>query len=173
MIVEVLSVLLGSSLVGTIVTSIMYWKSSKKLKEAEVTTAEASAQLKKVEAKVAQNDGEHKAREQLYEIIAEMNAQMKDVVISNGDQIDILNKHLLEEMTAKADQTDRLRKYQDELLDAKNEIIKLTSENAQLNIEVEHYKNWVCERDYSQCQIRKPEQKIKCPYQPILYPTKH
>lgn len=167
MIVEILSVLLGSSLIGTIVTSVMYWKSSKKLKEAEVVTAQATAQLKTIEANVAQNDGEHKAREQLYDIIAELNTQMKDVVISNGDQIDILNKHLLEEMTSKADQTGRLRKTQDELLEAKNEIIKLTSENAKLQSLLNHYKNWVCEREYSDCQRRKPEQKIKCPYSSV------
>lgn len=167
MIVEILSVLLGSSVIGTIVTSIMYWNSSKKLKDAEVVTAQATADLKKIEASVAQNDGEHKAREQLYEIIAEMNSQMKDVVVSNGDQIDILNKHLLEEMTAKADQTERLRKIYDELLEAKNEIVKLTSVNADLTNKLNHYKNWVCERDYKDCQRRKPEQKIKCLYNHI------
>lgn len=164
MIIEILSVLSGSSLLATIITSVMYWKSSKKLKEAEVITAQAEAQLKTIEADIAQNDGEHKAREQLYEIIAELNAQMKDVVISNGDQIDILNRHLLEEMTSKADQTERLRKSQDELLEAKNEIIKLTTEKAKLQSLLDHYENWVCEREYSDCQRRKPEQKIKCPY---------
>lgn len=167
MIVEILSVLLGSSLVSTVVTGIMYWKSSKKIKESEALKIEAEANLKKTEVKIARNDGEHKAKEQLYDIIAELNNQIKDVVISGGDQVDLLNKHLQEEMSNRVEQTKRLRKTQDDLANSKNEIIRLTSENAKLTQQLMHYKNWVCERDWTECKNRKPEQKIKCPYSPI------
>lgn len=167
MIIEILSVLLGSSLIGTIVTGVMYWKSSKRVKAAEALSAEAEANLKKTEAKVARNDGEHKIREQLNDVISELSLQIKDVVVSSGDQVDLLNNHLKEEISARVEQTTRLRKTQDDLVNAKNEIIKLTSENAKLNEKLIHYKNWVCERDWTDCQRRKPEQKIKCPYSPI------
>lgn len=167
MIVEILSVLLGSSLVGTVVTGIMYWKSSKKIKESEALKCEAEANLKKTEARIARTDGEHKAKEQLYDIISELNSQIKDVVISSGDQIDLLNKHLQEEIEGRAEQTTRLRICQDELLNAKNDIIALTTENAKLKEKLIHYMNWVCERDYTDCNRRKPEQKVKCPYSNI------
>lgn len=164
MIVEILSAIAGSSLISTVITGLMYWSSSKKLKESEARSACAEASLKEVETKIAEQDGEHKAREQLHEIIIELNNQMKDIVISGGDQVDIINKQLTEEMASKAEITARLRTYQDELLVSKNQCIALIEENSNLKMKLEHYKNWVCEREYTDCQRRKPEQKIKCPY---------
>lgn len=167
MIVEILGIILGSSIVGNIVSYFLYKDSNKRFKQAETNIKEAEAQLKKIETEAAKDNNEHKAKSQLYEIIAEMNSQMKDVVVSSGDQIDILNKHLLEEIDRRQETTERLRKFQDELLESKNEIIKLTSEKADLTTKLNHYKNWVCHREYSDCQRREPEQKIKCHYTPI------
>lgn len=164
MIVEILSAVCGSSLISTVVMSILYYSSNKRMKDAEVSSQEAEAQLKKIEAKIARNDGEHKAREQLHDVISELNNQMKDVIISSGDQVDIINKQLTDEMASKAEITARLRQYQDELLITKNEQIKLVQENSELRMELAHCKNWLCERDFEDCKRRKPEQKIKCPY---------
>lgn len=166
MIVEILSVVLGSSLLGTIFTSVLYYNSNKRLKELEIKAAEANAKLKETEAKVAENDSQHKSKEQIHEIMTEMYTQIKEVVVNSGDQIDILNKHLLQELQAKEETTARLRKYQDEVLDSKKQIIKLTEDKAELQKQLDHYKNWLCEREYSDCGRRKPEQKIKCPYRP-------
>lgn len=164
MIVEILSILSGSTALSTIVLGVLHYNTNKRLKEAEAASQEASAQIKNTEAEVAKTDGEHKVKEQLYDLIQKLNEQIGDVVVSSGDQIDLLNKHLSEELENRIVQTERLRNAQDELLAAKNEIILLTAEISMLKEKLSHYKNWMCERDYSDCQRRQPEQKIKCPY---------
>ena len=167
MIVEILSAICGSSLIGTVVMSILFYNSNKRMKDAEATSQEAEAQLKEIETEVAKNDGEHKAREQLYGIVSELNDQMKDIIVSSGDQVDIISKQLTDELADKSIIRERLRDYQDKLLIAQEKIIELTTENSNLKMKIAHYKNWICERDFQDCSRRKPEQAIKCPYHTI------
>lgn len=157
MIIEILSAVLGSSLIGTITTYFMYRGSEKRIKAAEAT-------LKEIEADAAKSDLEHTAREQLHQIINELNDQITQTIKINGDQIELLNQQLSSEIVAKSEQTARLRSTQDELSNAKDEIIKLTIQISDLKLRLEHYQNWICERDFTDCDRRKPEQKIKCPY---------
>lgn len=142
----------GTSVVGTVL-SIVWWKQTKRLKEAEVKQKEAETEL-------AEHDADKAEVERLHMQI-EHQQQSLDIYIKmekdNAERIAEQNKAL-------DSKTEQIRKLTAQLIDSehgrnadKDEIARLAAENGYLNTLVEYLKQWRCERtDCKDERGRKP-----------------
>lgn len=142
----------GTSVVGTIL-SIIWWKQTKRLKEAEVKQKEAETEL-------AEHDADKAEVERLH---MQIDHQQKSLNIyielekKNAERIAEQNKSL-------DGKTEQIRKLTAQLIESehgrntdKDEIARLTAENAELKLLVEHYKGWHCQK--ADCDGRIPPNK--------------
>ncbi len=145
----------GTSVVGTVL-SIVWWKQTKRLKEAEVKQKEAETEL-------AEHDADKAEVERLHMQITHQQ-QSLDIYIkmekNNAERIAEQNKAL-------DGKTEQIRKLTAQLIESehgrnadKDEIARLTAENADVKSLLTHYKMWHCRK--SGCEDRiPPNDKLK------------
>lgn len=145
----------GTSVVGTIL-SIIWWKQTKRLKEAEVTQKEAEADKMQADADdaevkrlLSQVDHQQKTIENLLALNSNLTERLSKLNATVDKHID-RNREL----------SDRLYKSETELNRANERIIKLTEEKDVERCLKEHYKMWHCRK--SGCEDRiPPNDKLK------------
>lgn len=145
----------GTSVVGTIL-SIIWWKQTKRLKEAEVTQKEAEADKMQADADdaevkrlLSQVDHQQKTIENLLALNSNLTERLSKLNATVDKHID-RNREL----------SDRLYKSETELNRANERIIKLTEEKDVERGLKEHYKMWHCRK--SGCEDRiPPNDKLK------------
>lgn len=145
----------GTSVVGTIL-SIIWWKQTKRLKEAEVKQKEAEAEKSQADADEAE----------VTRLLAQVDHQQKTI-----ENLLTLNSNLTERLSklnATVDKhIDRNRELSDRLYQSETEqnrlnerIIALTEERNNERSMKEHYKMWHCRK--SGCEDRiPPNDKLK------------
>lgn len=145
----------GTSVVGTIL-SIIWWKQTKRLKEAEVKQKEAEAEKTQADA----DDAE------VTRLLAQVDHQQKTI-----ENLPTLNSNLTERLSklnATVDKhidrnrelSDRVYKSEAELNRLNERIITLTEERDNERSMKEHYKMWHCQK--SGCEDRiPPDDKLK------------
>lgn len=131
----------GTSVIGTVL-SIVWWKQTKRLKEAEVKQKEAEADKTQADAEeaeisrlLAQVDHQQKTIENLLELNNSLSERLSKLNSTVDKHID-RNREL----------SDRLYKSETELNRANERIIKLTEERDMERSLKEHYKMWQCQK---------------------------
>lgn len=145
----------GTSVVGTIL-SIIWWKQTKRLKEAEVKQKEAETEL-------AEHDADKAEVERLHLQITHQQQSLDIYIKMEKDNAE----RIAEQNKALDGKTEQIRKLTAQLIDSehgrnadKDEIARLTAENAELKLLMEHYKMWHCRK--SGCEERiPPNEKLK------------
>lgn len=135
----------GTSVVGTVL-SIIWWKQTKRLKEAEVKQKEAETEL-------AEHDADKAEVERLH---MQIDHQQKSLNI----YIELEKKNaerIAEQDKALDEKTEQIRKLTAQLIASehgrnadKDVITKLTADNGELNARIESMLPWICRR--SECQ---------------------
>lgn len=137
----------GTSVVGTIL-SIIWWKQTKRLKEAEVKQKEVEAEKGEAEA----TEIEDHRFENLLKLVDSLTSRLSTLNATVDKHID-RNREL----------SDRLYKSETELNRANERIITLTEERDEARRQSDYDKLWRCERD--DCQDprgpRPPREKLK------------
>ena len=145
LIIGIVGAILGCS---TLLTAILYWSQSLRIKNAEARDKELETEL--------QEFGNYKEQlKHANEVIHLHNESM----LEQAETIHKLNGQV-------GDKTDRIRKLTDDLIKAEtklnrqnDKLFKMQEENAQLKRDLILYKDWHCRRD---CDNRLPENpKIK------------
>lgn len=138
----------GTSVVGTIL-SIIWWKQTKRLKEAEVKQKEAEADEAEVSRLLNQIDHEQVTIENLI--------KLND---SHSERLSVLNAAVDKHIDRNRELSDRLYKSETELNRLNERIIALTEERDNERSMKEHYKMWHCRK--SGCEERiPPNEKLK------------
>lgn len=145
----------GTSVVGTIL-SIIWWKQTKRLKEAEVKQKEAEAEKTQADADdaevtrlLAQVDHQQKTIENLLTLNSNLTERLSKLNAAVDKHID-RNREL----------SDRVYKSETELNRHNERIITLTEERDNERRMKEHYKMWHCRK--SGCEDRiPPNDKLK------------
>lgn len=139
----------GTSVVGTIL-SIIWWKQTKRLKEAEVKQKEAEAEKTQADADdaevtrlLAQVDHQQKTIENLLTLNSNLTERLSKLNATVDKHID-RNREL----------SDRVYKSETELNRLNERIIALTEERDNERSMKEHYKMWHCRK--SGCEERLP-----------------
>lgn len=145
----------GTSVIGTIF-SVVWWKQTKRLKEAEV-------KQKEVEAELAEHDADKAEVERLHMQIDHQQKSLNiyiDLEKKNAERISEQNKSLDEK-------TEQIRNLTAQLIESehgrnadKDEIARLMSENSELKLLVAHYKMWHCRKSWCEDRIP-PNKKLK------------
>lgn len=137
----------GTSVIGTIL-SIIWWKQTKRLKEAEVKQKEAEAEKGEAEA----TEIEDHRFDNLLKLVDSLTSRLSTLNATVDKHID-RNREL----------SDRLYKSETELNRANERIITLTEERDEARRQADYDKMWRCER--SDCQDprggRPPRDKLK------------
>lgn len=145
----------GTSVVGTIL-SIIWWKQTKRMKEAEVKQKEAEAEKTQADADdaevtrlLAQVDHQQKTIENLLTLNSNLTERLSRLNATVDKHID-RNREL----------SDRVYKSETELNRLNERIIALTEERDNERSMKEHYKMWHCRK--SGCEDRiPPNDKLK------------
>lgn len=145
----------GTSVVGTAL-SIIWWKQTKRLKEAEVKQKEAEADKTQADADDAeatrlltQLDHQQKTIENLLTLNSNLTERLSKLNATVDKHID-RNREL----------SDRVYKSETELNRANERIIKLTEERDWERIQKDFYKGWHCRK--GDCELRMPpNEKLK------------
>lgn len=138
----------GTSVVGTIL-SIIWWKQTKRLKEAEVKQKEAEADEAEVSRLLNQIDHEQVTIENLIKLNN-----------SHSERLSVLNATVDKHIDRNHELSDRLYKSETELNRANERIIKLTEEGDWERIQKDFYKGWHCRK--GDCDLRMPpNEKLK------------
>lgn len=138
----------GTSVVGTIL-SIIWWKQTKRLKEAEVKQKEAEADEAEVSRLLNQIDHEQVTIENLIKLNN-----------SHSERLSVLNAAVDKHIDRNRELSDRVYKSETELNRLNERIIALTEERDNERSMKEHYKMWHCRK--SGCEERiPPNEKLK------------
>lgn len=138
----------GTSVVGTAL-SIIWWKQTKRLKEAEVKQKEAEADEAEVSRLLTQIDHEQVTIENLIKVNN-----------SHSERLSVLNAAVDKHIDRNRELSDRVYKSETELNRLNERIIVLTEERDNERSMKEHYKMWHCRR--SGCEERiPPNEKLK------------
>lgn len=138
----------GTSVVGTIL-SIIWWKQTKRLKEAEVKQKEAEADEAEVSRLLAQIDHEQVTIENLIKLNN-----------SHSERLSVLNATVDKHIDRNRELSDRLYQSETEQNRLNERIIALTEECNNERSMKEHYKMWHCRK--SGCEDRiPPNDKLK------------
>lgn len=142
----------GTSVVGTAL-SIIWWRQTKRLKEAEVKQKEAETDL-------AEHNADRAEVERLHMMIENQQKSLDIYLKIEKDNAE----RIAEQNKALDSKTEQIRKLTAQLIDSehgrnadKDEIARLTAENAELKLLVEHYKGWHCQK--ADCTERVPPNK--------------
>lgn len=142
----------GTSVAGTI-ASIVWWQQTKRLKEAEVKQKEAETDL-------AEHDADRAEVERLHMMIDNQQKSLDIYLKIEKDNAE----RIAEQNKALNDKTEQIRKLTAQIIESehgrnsdKDEIVRLTAENADLKLLVKHYKSWHCQN--SDCIDRIPPNK--------------
>lgn len=139
----------GTSVVGTAL-SIIWWKQTKRLKEAEVRQKEAEAEKSIAESDKAANDA---ANAEISRLLAQIDHEQ--VTIENLIQLNNSHSERLSKLNAAVDKhidrnrelSDRLYKSETELNHLNERIIKLTEERDTERSLKEHFRLWHCRKE--------------------------
>lgn len=148
----------GTSVVGTIL-SIVWWRQTKRLKEAEVKQKEAEAEKTQADAEntevarlLSQVDHQQKTIENLLTLNSNLTERLSKLNATVDKHID-RNREL----------SDRIYKSETEINRANERIITLTEERDEARRQSDYDKMWRCER--TDCQDprgpRPPREKLK------------
>lgn len=138
----------GTSVVGTAL-SIIWWKQTKRLKEAEVKQKEAEADEAEVSRLLTQIDHEQVTIENLIKLNN-----------SHSERLSVLNAAVDKHIDRNRELSDRVYKSETELNRLNERIIALTEERDNERSMKEHYKMWHCRK--SGCEERiPPNEKLK------------
>lgn len=138
----------GTSVVGTIL-SIIWWRQTKRLKEAEVKQKEAEADEAEVSRLLAQIDHEQVTIENLIKLNN-----------SHSERLSVLNATVDKHIDRNRELSDRLYQSETEQNRLNERIIALTEECNNERSMKEHYKMWHCRK--SGCEDRiPPNDKLK------------
>lgn len=138
----------GTSVVGTVL-SIIWWKQTKRLKEAEVKQKEAEADEAEVSRLLAQIDHEQVTIENLIKLNN-----------SHSERLSVLNATVDKHIDRNRELSDRLYQSETEQNRLNERIIALTEECNNERSMKEHYKMWHCRK--SGCEDRiPPNDKLK------------
>lgn len=132
----------GTSVVGTAL-SIIWWKQTKRLKEAEVKQKEAEADEAEVSRLLTQIDHEQVTIENLIKLNN-----------SHSERLSVLNAAVDKHIDRNRELSDRVYKSETELNRLNERIIVLTEERDNERSMKEHYKMWHCRK--SGCEERIP-----------------
>ena len=128
-------------------------KSSRRIRKAEAESAEAHA------------DNEE------WQVYKDQLAHLSGIVKTQNDLISEMTvRHAQERRECEerfANQTDRLREVQRALVTANERELGLSQELGRVRVLLEHFKNWHCRRDFTDCDRREPEQMVKTRYLPV------
>lgn len=138
----------GTSVVGTAL-SIIWWRQTKRLKEAEVKQKEAEADEAEVSRLLAQIDHEQVTIENLIKLNN-----------SHSERLSVLNATVDKYIDRNRELSDRVYKSETELNRANERIIKLTEEKDAERSLKEHYKMWHCRKEGCTDRIP-PNDKLK------------
>ena len=134
----------GTSVIGTIL-SVIWWKQTKRLKEAEVKQKEAEADKGEAEA----SEIEDHRFDNLLKLVDSLTSRLSSLNATVDKHID-RNREL----------SDRIYKSETELNRANERIIKLTEEKDTERSLKEHYKMWHCRKEGCADRIP-PNDKLK------------
>ena len=141
----------GTSVVGTIL-SIIWWKQTKRLKEAEVKQKEAEADEAEVSRLLAQIDHEQVTIENLIKLNN-----------SHSERLSVLNATVDKHIDRNRELSDRLYQSETDKNHMNERIIKLTEERDEAQRQADYDRMWRCER--TDCQDprgpRPPREKLK------------
>ena len=138
----------GTSVVGTAL-SIIWWRQTKRLKEAEVKQKEAEADEAEVSRLLAQIDHEQVTIENLIKLNN-----------SHSERLSVLNATVDKHIDRNRELSDRLYQSETEQNRLNERIIALTEECNNERSMKEHYKMWPCRK--SGCEDRiPPNDKLK------------
>lgn len=141
----------GTSLVG-VLSSIMWWRTTKRSKEAEV-------KLQEIQTKQAKYDYDQKRIDDLHKIVDIVNTQLL------GKTKECENKEVII-----ADKTARIREKDEEISRLTSKLIQREQYISTQQRFIDWLKNWHCKREYGNgkedCRRREPEQRIKVSYDP-------
>lgn len=138
----------GTSVVGAAL-SIIWWKQTKRLKEAEVKQKEAEADEAEVSRLLTQIDHEQVTIENLIKLNN-----------SHSERLSVLNAAVDKHIDRNRELSDRVYKSETELNRLNERIIVLTEERDNERSMKEHYKMWHCRK--SGCEERiPPNEKLK------------
>lgn len=138
----------GTSVVGTAL-SIIWWKQTKRLKEAEVKQKEAEADEAEVSRLLFQIDHEQVTIENLIKLNN-----------SHSERLSVLNAAVDKHIDRNRELSDRVYKSETELNRLNERIIALTEERDNERAMKEHYKMWHCRK--AGCVDRiPPNEKLK------------
>ena len=157
MIGEISSILisiLSTSVVGTIIGTLLYWRQNKKLKILEVDKAKIETKNEEWHWYKEQLDTANARIVELLKINAEKEARL---IAKDKRYAERINE--IEERFNK--QTLFLRGVQREHTEALEEINRLTYREGQFRRIIDHLRQWFCCRVFSDCPRRKPEQETK------------
>lgn len=125
----------GTSVVGTVL-SIIWWKQTKRMKEAEVKQKEAEADEAEVSRLLAQIDHEQVTIENLIKLNN-----------SHSERLSVLNAAVDKHIDRNRELSDRVYKSETELNRLNERIIALTEERDNERSMKEHYKMWHCRKE--------------------------
>lgn len=141
----------GTSLVG-VLSSIMWWRTTKRSKEAEV-------KLQEIQTKQAKYDYEQKAREDMHKLIDILNTQLLAKTKESEGKEAII-----------ADKTARIREKDEVISSLTSKLMQREQYISTQQRFIDWLKNWHCRREWGSgdedCLRRLPEQKIKVSYDP-------
>ncbi len=147
----ILSLILGSS---TLLTAILYWRQSKRIKSAEAEKAEVdadNAQYVLYEQRIAD----------LHKSLDTVNAQLDAAFKSKAKSEEVID-----------DKTAKIRELNDAIYKLQNQATEKAHELADIERERDHYKLWQCVREYGEgceeCIRRKPQQNPPLKYYPFV-----
>lgn len=139
----------GTSAVG-VLSSIMWWRTTKRNKEAET-------RLSEVQTKQAEHDYEQKRIDDLHKTIDILNAQLLSKTKECENKEDIIT-----------DKTNRIREKDETISGLMTKLLEKEQFISSQARFVDWLKNWHCRREYGKgkddCTRRQPEQKIKMTY---------
>ena len=153
---SILITILSSSTVGTVVGGLMYHRHNKKMKALEVD--KAKIETKKEEWHLYKDQLDY-ANQRIVELL-KINADKEERLIAKDKKYSERINEIEERFT---NQTTHLRSVQRDYTKALEEINRLTYREGQFKRIIDHLRQWLCCRVFSDCQRRKPEQEIKQP----------
>lgn len=141
----------GSSLLG-VISSIAWWRQTKRSKEAET-------RLDEVKANQAKYDYDQKRIEDLHKTIDILNTQLLNQTKNCENKESII-----------ADKTLRIREKDEIISDLQTKLLSREQHISAQQRFIDWLKGWHCKREWGSgkedCRRRKPEQKVKSSYDP-------
>lgn len=144
---SILISVLSTSVVGTLIGTLLYWRYNRKLKALEVDKAKIETENEKWHLYKVQLEEANKRNIELLKINREKETHYQEIVSGMENRF--------------KDQTLYLRDVQHSFKLALEENNRLTTDKGKLQRKIDYLEQWKCRRPWKECKRREPEQKVK------------